>query len=280
MAIATSTRWRDGDWFSALRGLLAGRGNSAQTEALDGGRAGVRTHLQRTEHLTSQRSLVAEAKDEDAGSDLPGGEQTEPTGLLPQLHLRIRRCIGRSIGQDVRKLRVACLVERGKPRIEEVAGRAVGDQAHVIAKARQVNDDKRVHGADVVSPAGGHRSVGRIPEHDGVDLRWIVFVIGRRRGCGSGRNDGRTCRAAIAEAEMRARGVAQQIEDQGERTGCGYEGKQYGFGAEPLASGDVKVGNRESGNPGRESLLHRVFLRCSAAGRAEAASQDGQPLLV
>jgi hypothetical protein len=34
-----------------------------------------------------------------------------------------------------------------------------------------------MNGADVISRAGGHRSVGGIAEDDGVDLIWIVLVF-------------------------------------------------------------------------------------------------------
>ena len=65
----------------------------------------------------------------------------------------------------------ACrLVEGGEPAVEEAARGGVGDQAHLIAEAGQANEDGRVNGADVVSRAGGHRSVGWITKDDGVDL--------------------------------------------------------------------------------------------------------------
>ena len=43
-----------------------------------------------------------------------------------------------------------------------------------------------MNGADVVSPPGGYRSVGGITEDDGVDLGWIVFLLGSRVGFGWG----------------------------------------------------------------------------------------------
>ena len=130
----------------------------------------------------SPRGLVAESEDEDAGLDLFGREQVEAAGLLSELNLCSDRGGERDIGQSVAKRGVACLVEGGEPAVEEAAGGGVGDEAHLVAEARQANEDRGVNGADVVSLAGGHRSVGRITEDDGVDLVWIVVVIRIRRG--------------------------------------------------------------------------------------------------
>jgi hypothetical protein len=71
--------------------------------------------------------------------------------------------------------------------LEEVPGGCVGDKAHLVAEARQENEDRGVDGADVVALAGRHRSVGGITEGDSVDLVWIVFVVVcRGSGCGAG----------------------------------------------------------------------------------------------
>ena len=70
-----------------------------------------------------------------------------------------------------------------------MAGLGVGDEANLVAEAWQANKDGGVNIADMVSRAGGHRSVGRITENDSVDLGWIVFLVSRRggSGCGGGR---------------------------------------------------------------------------------------------
>jgi hypothetical protein len=77
----------------------------------------------------------------------------------------------------VAKCRVACLVEGGEPAVEKVASGSVGNEADLVAEARQINEDGRVNRADVVSRAGGHRSVGGIAENEGVDLGWIVLLV-------------------------------------------------------------------------------------------------------
>jgi hypothetical protein len=43
-----------------------------------------------------------------------------------------------------------------------MAGGGVGNEAHLVAKARQANEDGGVNGADVVPRPRGHRSVGWI----------------------------------------------------------------------------------------------------------------------
>ena len=80
---------------------------------------------------------------------------------------------------------VACLVEGGEPAVEEVAGGGVGDEADLVAETGQANEDGGVNRADVVSRAGGYRSVGGIAEDDGVDLVRIALYrreLGRLRG--------------------------------------------------------------------------------------------------
>ena len=98
-------------------------------------------------------------EDQHAGLDLFGREQGEAAGLPAEFHL----CGGRggesNIGQSSRKRRVGCLVKGGKPVVEEVAGGSVGDETHLVARAREANEDGGVHGADMGSAAGGHRSV-------------------------------------------------------------------------------------------------------------------------
>jgi hypothetical protein len=78
--------------------------------------------------------------------------------------------------------------------------------------------------ADVVSRASGHRSVGGIAEDDGVDLGWIVFLVGSRGGIGCGAGGSRSARAAGGEMCMSV--VTQDIEDQGERTEGGHGSEQ------------------------------------------------------
>jgi hypothetical protein len=134
-------------------------------------------HLEGAEDLGRQRRLVAEPKDEDAGQDLFGREQEEAAGLPPKFQL----CGGRGgesdIGQSIRKRRVGCLIKGGEPVVEQVSGGGVGDEAHLVARARKANDYGGMNGADVISRASGHRSVGGIAEDDGVDLIWIVIVF-------------------------------------------------------------------------------------------------------
>jgi hypothetical protein len=109
--------------------------------------------------------------------DLFGREQAEAAGLLPELDLRCRRGGERMIGQSVGKLGVACVVEGGKPAVEETPGGGVGDEAHLVTEAGQANEDGGVNGADVISPLCRYRSVGGITEDDGVDLVGVVFIV-------------------------------------------------------------------------------------------------------
>jgi len=134
-------------------------------------------HLEGAEDLGRQRGLVAEPEDEHAGQDLFGREQEEAAGLAPKFHL----CGGRGgesdSGQCIGKGGVGCLIKGGEPVVEQAAGGGVGDEAHLVAGARKANDDGGMNRADVISRAGGHRSVGGIAEDDGVDLIWIVIVF-------------------------------------------------------------------------------------------------------
>jgi hypothetical protein len=120
---------------------------------------------------------------------------------------------------------VVCLVEGGEPCVEKAAGGAVGDEAHLVAEAGQVDDDEGVNGADMVAAAGGYRSVGGIAEDDGVDLGWIVFVVGS--GCGAGG----TVSPGGVWGEVNTSGVAKAIEDREERADGSYGGEQDGSGA-------------------------------------------------
>jgi hypothetical protein len=70
--------------------------------------------------------------------------------------------MARHIGQSVAKRGIACLVEGGEPAVEEAAGGGVGNKTHLVAEARQADEDGGVNRADVVSRAGRHRSVGGI----------------------------------------------------------------------------------------------------------------------
>ena len=197
-----------------------GRGNSAEAEARDVGGVGLRTHLEGAEELGWRRGLVAEPEDEDAGLDLFGREQAKATGLPSEIHL----CAGRggesNVGQSIRKRGVACLIKRGKPVVEELAGGGVGDEAHLGAPAWKANENGGVNWADVGSWASGHRSVGGIADDDGVDLVWIVIVF----------LDGTS-------------GVTQGKEDQRERTDGGNDREQDGSGVERLAASEIEAGS-------------------------------------
>jgi hypothetical protein len=197
--------------------------------------------------------LVAEAEDEDTRLDLFCGEQVEAAGLFSELHL----CSGRGsecdIGQRVAKRRIACLIEGGKPAVEKMAGGGVGNEAHLVAEARQTNEDGGVNWANVVSRAGGHRSIGGIAEDDGVYLRWIVFVVA---SCGSGCSAGGTGSAGAVGGEVCMSVVLQDIEDCGERRDRGNDSKQEGSWAKGLAASDIEAGSGESGGFGGQGLLH------------------------
>jgi hypothetical protein len=122
-----------------------------------------------------------------------------------------------------------------------------------------------VNGADVVSPAGGHRSVGGITEDDGVDLGWIVFLVVSRGGSGCGA--GGTGSAGAAGGEMCMLGVTQGIENRKEGNDGGYGSEQDGSGAERLAAGDIEAGSGESGDAGGEGLRHGWSLGVPGASR-------------
>jgi hypothetical protein len=108
-----------------------------------------------------------------------------------------------------------------------------------------------VNVADVVSRACGHRSVGGITEDDGVDLGWIIFLVGSLGG--SGCSAGGT---GSAGGEMCMFGVTQSIEDRGERSDDGYGSEQDGSGAKRLAASDIEARSGERGDAGGEGLLH------------------------
>ena len=133
--------------------------------------------VESAEDLGRRGGLVAEPEDQDAGQHLFGRKQVEAAGLSPEIHL-CRGCgVKSDIGQSIRKRGVACLIKGREPVVEEVAGGGVGDEAHLVARARKANQDGGVNGADVISRAGGHRSVAGIAQDDGVDLIWIVIVF-------------------------------------------------------------------------------------------------------
>ena len=89
------------------------------------------------------------------------------------------------VGQSIGERGIACLIEGREPVVEEMAGGAVGDEAHLITPARQVDDDEWVNGADVLALARRHGSVGGVGEDDGVDLVGVVLVV-FGRGASSG----------------------------------------------------------------------------------------------
>src|SRR5580704_7994548 len=256
--------------------FLAEWGNGAEAEARDRGGAGVRTQLEGAEDLDRRGGLVAESEDKDAGLDFFGREQVEAAGLVPEFDLCSGRGGERDIGQSIAKRGVACLVEGGEPAVEEAAGGGVGDEAHLVAEAGQAHEDGGVNGADVVSPAGGHRSVGGIAEDNGVNLRGIVFVVvGRGSGCGAGE----TGSAGAVGGEVRMSVVTQGIEDRGEHSSSGYDSEKDGSRAERLAASDIEAGSGESGDAVAEGLLHGWSL--GVPGRAGPEEvRRGWPLLI
>src|ERR1700723_668998 len=255
--------------------FLAEWGNTAEAEARDGGGARVRKHLKRAGGLDRRGVLVAESEDEDAGLNLFGREQVEAAGLPPQLDLCSGRGGERDIGQSVAKRGVARLVEGGEPAVEEAAGGGVGNEAHLVAEAGQANEDRGVNGADVVSRPCGHRSVGGITEDDGVDLGWIILLVGSRGGSGCGAGG-----TGSAGAEMGMFGVTQGIEDRGERGNGGHGSEQDGSWAERLAACDIEAGSGESGDAGGERLLHGSPWVFPGRTGAEEVRRGGPPLVL
>jgi hypothetical protein len=224
-------------------------------------------HLEGAEDLGRRGGLVVESEDQDAGLDLFGREQAEAAGLPPEFHLCGGRWGESNIGQSSRKSGVGCLVKGGKPVVEEVAGGGVGDEAHLVAWARKANEDGGVNGADVGCAVGGHRSVGRIAEDNGVDLVGIVivFLVGSWDApeCGAG---GTIC-AGAAGVEMCISCVTQGIEDRGERTDGDNDSEQDGCWAERLAASDIEAGSGEYGEIDGQALLHEwVALGLSRRG--------------
>jgi hypothetical protein len=133
--------------------------------------------LEGAENFRSRGGLVAEPEDEDAGQDLFRREQAEATSLTPEFYLCSGRGGGGNRGQSLCKRGVASMIERCKPAVEELPRGCIGDEAHLLAPAREVNENGGVNRADVVPRAGGLRSVAGIAEDDGVDLVWIVIVF-------------------------------------------------------------------------------------------------------
>jgi hypothetical protein len=74
-----------------------------------------------------------EPEDQDAGLDLFGREQGKAAGLPPEFHLCGGRGIESNIGQSSRNCGIGCLVKGAQPVVEEMAGRGVGDEAHLVA---------------------------------------------------------------------------------------------------------------------------------------------------
>jgi hypothetical protein len=216
------------------------------------------------------RGLVAETEDEDAGLDLFGREQVEAAGLPAELHL----CGGgggeRDIGQSVGEGGVAGLIEGGEPVVEETSGRRVGDEAHLVAEAGQVNENEGVNGADVFSPPGGDGGVGGITEDDGVDLVGIVLVVISRGGTGG--CAGGTIGSGFAGGQIWMPVVAEGIEDGGERSDGGNDREQDGSRAERLASSEIEAWSGESGDSGGQRLLHgwSSVFRTGWVGRGPA----------
>jgi hypothetical protein len=224
-------------------------------------------HLEGAENLGRRGGLVVEPEDQDAGLDLFGREQAEAAGLPPKFHL----CGGHggesNVGQSSRKRGIGCVVKGGKPVVKEMAGRGVGDEAHLVAGARKVNEDGGVNGADVGSAAGGHRSVGRIAEDNGVDLVGIVivFLVGSwdAPDCGAGG----TISAGASGGKVCMSSMTQGIEDRGERTDGDNNSEQDGCGAQRLAASDIEAGSYEYGEIGGQALLHEgVALGLSRRG--------------
>lgn len=157
------------------------------------------------------------------------------------------------MGESVAKRGVACLIEGGKPVVEEVARWGVGDEAHLIAVAGKANQDRGVNGTDVVALAGGDGSVGGITEDDGVDLVWIVFVVvGGGRGCGVGGTSGVGAVGIVVCTSV----VTQGIEDRGESNDRSNGSEQDGFGAKRLASDEIEARSGERRDFRRQGLLH------------------------
>ena len=191
----------------------------------------------------------------------------EAAGLLPEFHLCGGHRAESNIGQSSRERGVGCLVKGGKPVVEKMAGRGVGDETHLVAGARKANEDGGMNGADVGSAAGGHRSVGRIAEDNGVDLVGIVIVVlagsWDAPNCGAGG----TISAGASGGEMCMSGVTQGIEDRGERTDGDNDSEQNGSGAERLAASDIEGGSVKYGEIGGQALPYEwVALGLSRRG--------------
>jgi hypothetical protein len=113
-----------------------------------------------------------------------------------------------------------------------------------------------VNGADVVSGAGGHRSVRGIAEDDGVDLVWIVIVFLAGSRSAPGCSAGGTISTGAAGSDICTSAVTQSIENRGERTDGDNDSEQDGCGAERLAASDIEVGSGECGAAGLQGPLH------------------------
>ena len=142
----------------------------------------------------------------------------------------------------MRKCGVAGLVESGQPVVQKVSRRSVGDEAYLVAEARQVNNDRAVNRTDVGSVVARRSSLAGIADNDHVNLVWIIrlSLVGRRAG----------------------HRPAHDIKNQRESTGGGNDSQQNGRGPQRLTASDIEAGSGEPGEVAGNRLLHRqVFLR-------------------
>ncbi len=243
------------------------RRNSAKAKARDRGGIRVRTHHESAEDLGRRRGLVAQPEDQNAGLDLLGREQAEAASLLPEFHLCSGHGSESNIGQSGRKPRVACLVKGSQPVVEKMAGGAVGDIAHLDARAGKVNKNGGVNATDVISTAGGLRSVGGVAEDNGIDLVWIVIVFLVGSGDSPERGARGTIAAGASGTETCMAGMTQGIKDRGERTEGDNNREQDGRRAERLPASDIEAGSTEFGKiAGRALLPDRAPLGLSRRG--------------
>ena len=119
------------------------------------------------------------------GSTSFADSSLNPPGLPPKLHLQRSRGLHRIIRQHLPKPLPAGPIKRSKPLVKQVSRRTIGNQPRLLPKPSQVNNDRRVNRTDMVAPPPRHRSIGRITQHDRIDLVRIVFLLGvrPRSGC-------------------------------------------------------------------------------------------------
>ena len=58
-----------------------------------------------------------------------------------------------------------------------MTGRAVRDQAHLVAVARQTDEDGGMNVAYPRALAGRYGSIGGVADHDRVNLVWVVLIV-------------------------------------------------------------------------------------------------------